>query len=277
MQNLIAGQARGCACRARKLAFRDVLLVAVLMSVAVGPSPSAFAQPGAPEPWPVLRLGLSPTAPRVPFNLSPVPASKSLVAGDIAFEQPTFGMSYYSDGYPARATDGTCRAWRTASTSRSWFYVDLGSPRAVEAVVHNLYVDERFTPAPRTQIIASNDLDEWWVVFDETYPRNASHRTFLRTLELKRVVTARYFGLFGSEWSGGWADMYVFALLPPDTPRPNVRISPCRPNNRYPGVLHFPIVSSPPSTRHVQPPSALRREAVTNLGVPADWSQTRHR
>ena len=57
--------------------------------------------------------------------------------------------------------------------------------------------------------------------------------------------------------------MYVFALLPPDAPRPDVRISPCRPNSPYPGATR-----SPPWPPHAAIPTAEWTPTAPDLMLP---------
>lgn len=121
------------------------------------------------------------------------------------------------------ATDGLPdNAWRTESSTGTWFYVDLGVPTSIQSIVTTLYVDEQFASAPRTYFITSNDLKTWQIVIDEVNQKNASGRGMPRTLTLPQNMTVRYVGLYASDWGGGWADMTQFSVLTQPIPEAGV-------------------------------------------------------
>jgi hypothetical protein len=160
-----------------------------------------------------LVLPLSPQQPKKSVNIPTDPAPEPKFPGNLAWNRPTFASSYWKDGYPSKATSGG--AWRSAGSTGSWLYVDLGTPQPIQRIITTLFVDANFSQAPRTTYIVSNDLKTWQRVYEETNPENASKRGQPRTLTLPAVVTAQYVGLYATGWDGGWADLTVFAVLPP--------------------------------------------------------------
>jgi hypothetical protein len=160
-------------------------------------------------------LNIKPREPVEPINIPTKPSSSSKIAGDLAWNKPAFASSYWADGYPSGATSG--ELWRSAGSTNSWFYVDLGKPEDIHEIVTTLFVDAAFSAAPRTTYIVSNDLKKWQLVIEETNHQNASHRGQPRVLTLSEDVRARYVGLYATGWDGGWADLSVFAVLPPNT------------------------------------------------------------
>lgn len=90
----------------------------------------------------------------------------------------------------------------------AWFYVDLGAPREIGQIVTTLFLDTR---SAHTAYIASNDLYNWLIVYDEL-ESPASREP--RTLTLDAAVTARYVGFVAQEWGGLSAEMTLFAVLP---------------------------------------------------------------
>ena len=169
-----------------------------------------------PSDYKTLELNIELQDPVMPINLPANPSSLSQIAGDLAWNQPTFASSYWQVGYPSGATSG--KSWTCAGSTNSWFYVDLGKPKDIHQIVTTLFVDARFSKAPRTAYIVSNDLKTWQVVIEETNYENSSHRGQPRVLTLPEDVEARYVGLYATGWDGGWADLNVFVVLPPDQP-----------------------------------------------------------
>jgi len=168
-------------------------------------------------PYPTLALNLTPQTPVVPVNLSPSHSAAPLYAGDLAWNKPAFASTYWQNYYPARVTDGLTdppEQWISASSTGTWFYVDLGTPSTIHQIVTTLFVDINFSTAPHNYYIVSNDLATWQIVADEINYNNAVSRP-QRTFILPQDVTARYVGIYAADWSGGWGDMILFAVLPP--------------------------------------------------------------
>lgn len=167
-------------------------------------------------PYPTLVLNLTPQTPVSPVNLSASHSAAPLYAGDMAWNKPAFASTYWQTYYPARVTDGLTdppEQWISASSTGTWFYVDLGTPQTIHQITTTLYVDINFTAAPHTYYITSNDLMTWQIVKDEINYSNSPSRN-QRTFTLPQDVTGRYVGLYAADWGGGWGDMTLFAVLP---------------------------------------------------------------
>ncbi len=142
---------------------------------------------------------------------------RPIYKNDIAWGKPAFASTYWEDGFPAKATDDSLStAYRTASSTGTWFYVDLGTAQDVQSIVTTLFVDSDFGPRPHTYFIAANDLNTWHVIFDEKNDENLVNRGKPRTLVLPNQIQARYVGIYAAYWNGGWADLTLFAVIPPD-------------------------------------------------------------
>src|SRR5574341_178657 len=168
-------------------------------------------------PYPTLVLNLAPQTPVIPVNLSPAHSAAPLYAGDLAWNKPAFASTYWQTYYPARVTDGLTdppEQWISASSTGTWFYVDLGTPSTIRQIITTLFVDVNLSPAPHNYYIVSNDLATWQIVADEINYNNNISRP-VRTFVLPQDVTARYVGIYAADWSGGWGDMTLFAVLPP--------------------------------------------------------------
>lgn len=153
------------------------------------------------------------------FNLPPIDFSpEPPLPHDIAWKKPAFASTYYEDGYPSKATAGLSQAWRTASSTGTWFYVDLGEPETFTGIATTLFVDSNFSPAPHTLYLASSDLSNWEIIFDEVNPKNEQDRGKVRFLTMSEPATARYVGLYAKDWSGGWADLTQFSVISSQQP-----------------------------------------------------------
>lgn len=160
----------------------------------------------------VITLNIKPQEPVAPINIPIELSSSPEIAGDLAWNKPTFASSYWKEKYPSGATSG--KVWVSASSTRSWFYVDLGQSENIYQIVTTLFVDSNFSTAPQTAYIVSNDLKNWQIVLEETNYQNASHRGQLRILTLAEPVNARYVGLYAKDWDGGWGNQKDFVVLP---------------------------------------------------------------
>jgi hypothetical protein len=160
-----------------------------------------------------LELNLTEQAPQSPMNRW---NAVSYLQGDLAWDKPTFASSSWQDGYPSRATNGpdtmgNSDMWRSAGSTGSWLYVDLGAPTSFTTVISTAFVD---TSIPETYYIVSDDLKTWRVVYDEINADNKTMRWIPRVITLPQTVTARYVGLYAQNWDGGWGDLHLFAVLP---------------------------------------------------------------
>jgi hypothetical protein len=172
--------------------------------------------PKSQDDYPLLKLNLSPQEPLPTINLAHEPAAAPLYPGDMAWNKPTFAMTYYADGFPSRPTSGVVSGWRTASSDGTWFYVDLGSPQPIHQIIVTHFVDANFSNAPVYYYITSDDLKTWQVVLHEIDTANSTNRFKPNILTLEEDVQARYVGLFAADWGGGWAGIDFFAVFPPE-------------------------------------------------------------
>lgn len=139
-------------------------------------------------------------------------SEKPLVNNDLAWKKTAYASSFYEQGYPSNATAGTKQPWRTASSTGTWFYVDLLQEEIINSISTTLFIDSNFSSAPRTQYIVSDNLSDWQIVYDEINGKNLVNRGQTRTLTLPKPIKARYVGLYAQDWSGGWADMTQFSV-----------------------------------------------------------------
>lgn len=172
--------------------------------------------PKSQNDYPLLKLNLSPQEALPTINLAHEPAAAPLYPGDLAWNKPTFAMTYYADGFPSRPTSGVVSGWRTASSDGTWFYVDLGSPQPIHQIIVTHFVDAAFSSAPAYYYIASDDLKTWRVVLQEIDTANSANRFKPNILTLAEDVQARYIGLYAADWGGGWAGIDLFAVFPPE-------------------------------------------------------------
>lgn len=161
-----------------------------------------------------LALNLTPQTPASPDNIFDKPAASPAVAGDLAWNKPTFANGYYANGYPSGPTSGWMSIpWRSRTSTGSWYYVDLGTPQTIHQILLIQSVDSAFTNSPVNDYIVSDDLITWQVIARERNTANSLARWKTRVVTLDEDVTARYVGLYAREWRGGWGGINLFSVL----------------------------------------------------------------
>lgn len=175
---------------------------------------SFFITPVRAQSDETLDLRIPLQSPVSPQNISARSGKYSPVENDAAWGRPVFASSYYQKGYPSGSVDGNdSTVWRSASSTGTWLYVDLGKAVPVRKIVSTLFVDDQAATAPVTLYIASNDLKKWTVLATETNTKNASNRGMPREFVINSDATYRYVGLYGKDWSDGWADLTRFHVV----------------------------------------------------------------
>ena len=192
----------------RALSEAEVAVLASGQTVVTSPTPTP-----TPPTYSTLTLNLTAKASVIGVNQFSAYGSAFHYAADMAWKQPVFVKNYSGANYPAYLTTGT---WQSslviAGATGSWYYVDLGTPRSVKQIMLTQFAD--MGGNARQYWIASNDLQTWSIVRDETNPYNRTQRGYLRSWTLSQSLSARYVGLYAAYW-GGWGDAQVLMVLPP--------------------------------------------------------------